>query len=227
MMLLASRRPLPERPLFALPLTISTLRSPFLFTFATHVFPLLGHFTRQVSSVHPLPSAVAVLRVGAFSGSGHCRQPTHAREREGEGRHTRINWARSLATGSFSARAMYESSGGCPTTLEYVSRWMFVLNSQLVVSGWPVPMYFAWSRSSSCWVRSLSALFCVGLSNQSRVMGVRYLVGDVPFWGSNRTWCVFFGLFFWFVNLEIPMLSWMWAGCNFGVRVRAGDSSFV
>lgn len=40
---------------------------------------------------------------------------------------------------------------------EYVSRWMLVRHSQLVVSGWPVPMYFAWRRSSSCWVRSLSA----------------------------------------------------------------------
>lgn len=41
--------------------------------------------------------------------------------------------------------------------LEYVSRWMFVFHSQLVVSGCPVPMYLAWRRSSSCCDRSLSA----------------------------------------------------------------------
>lgn len=45
----------------------------------------------------------------------------------------------------------------CPTTLAFVSRWMLVFHSQLVVSGCPVPMYLAWRRSSSCWVRSLSA----------------------------------------------------------------------
>lgn len=41
--------------------------------------------------------------------------------------------------------------------LEYVSRAMLVLHSHDVVSGWPVPMYLACSRSSSCWVRNLSA----------------------------------------------------------------------
>lgn len=41
--------------------------------------------------------------------------------------------------------------------LEYVSRWMLVFHSQLVVSGCPVPMNLAWRRSSSCWLRSLSA----------------------------------------------------------------------
>ena len=71
--------------------------------------------------------------------------------------HTRIICARTLATGSFSASAMYDSRGRCPAMDEYVSRWMLVRHSQLVVSGWPVPMYFAWRRSSSCWLRSLSA----------------------------------------------------------------------
>lgn len=41
--------------------------------------------------------------------------------------------------------------------LACVSRWMLVFHSQLVVSGCPVPTYLAWSRSSSCWFRSLSA----------------------------------------------------------------------
>lgn len=66
---------------------------------------------------------------------------------------------RTFATGSFSASEMYDSSGGWPAMLEYVSRWMLVFHSQLVVSGCPVPMYLAWSRSSSCWLRSLSACF--------------------------------------------------------------------
>jgi len=59
--------------------------------------------------------------------------------------------------GSFWARPRYAECGGCPTMLEYVSRKMFVFHSQLVVSGWPVPMNLDWSLSSSCWVRSLSA----------------------------------------------------------------------
>jgi hypothetical protein len=58
---------------------------------------------------------------------------------------------------SFKANALYSKSGLCPTTEAFVSRWMLVLNSQLDVSGWPVPMNLVWRRSSSCWLRSLSA----------------------------------------------------------------------
>ena len=97
--------------------------------------------------------------VGAFSAKNIVSRPSQqstawiapARRR------TLIISTRTLATGSFWASAMYDSNGGCPAMLEYVSRWMLVFHSQLVVSGCPVPMNLAWRRSSSCWFRSLSA----------------------------------------------------------------------
>lgn len=93
-------------------------------------------------------------KAGSFSAQTESA-PREYRKRLGQ--RTCIKPARTLEMGSFSASAMYARRGLWPTMEEYVSRWIFVFHSQLVVSGWPVPMYLAWSRSSSCWVRSLSA----------------------------------------------------------------------
>ncbi len=60
---------------------------------------------------------------------------------------------------------------------------MFVFHSQLVVSGCPVPMYLDCSRSSSCWVRSLSA--CVACQSKATIFaagenaGTRTMVKNV------------------------------------------------
>jgi hypothetical protein len=91
--------------------------------------------------------------VGAFSS----RRRQLACSCYGWRQRTLINWARTFACGSFCANAMYATCWGWPAMLEYVSRKMLVFHSQLVVSGWPVPINFAWRRSSSCCVRSLSA----------------------------------------------------------------------
>ncbi len=103
-----------------------------------------------------------------------------------------------MATGSFSASAMYDSSGGCPARLEYVSRWMLVFHSQLVVSGCPVPTYLAWRRSSSCWLRSLSACWgerglllahgfgVIGMGRRERTIVLAVAATAVVVFGAGR-----------------------------------------
>lgn len=70
-----------------------------------------------------LPAAVVAQPVVAFSTdpSVSICQPHNHRStigRHREGRRTRIICTRTLATGSFSASEMYDSSGGCPAMLE-------------------------------------------------------------------------------------------------------------
>lgn len=182
------------RPGLSHPYPFSPLTRPDRFEGPRRVRSLAHIMTRLavVRHTRPLPEAEEARLAEAFSVST-CLAPVplqlvpHRRMNK-EAKRTRIIWTRILAPGSFSASAIYARSGGCPAILEKVSRWIFVFHSQLVVSGCPVPTYLAWSRSSSCWLRSLSACGNLVISMCRFWSGSR---DDVPFLGCVNIYQIF------------------------------------